>query len=80
MAIDRYQKLQIGRLLLSDRSKQQIQIFKRIDSHLLALLLERLVDLFDVVIQLRVRGNLLHLMVHLLQIDIENPVSVLQVH
>ena len=80
MPIDRNKKLEVGRLFLSDGPEQKIDIFEGIASNLLTLLLEGLVYLFDVVVELGIRADLLKLMVYLLQLNIEDPVGVLQMH
>ena len=67
-------------MFLSDGPEQKIDIFEGIASNLLTLLLEGLVYLFEVVVELGIRADLLKLMVYLLQLNIEDPVGVLQMH
>ena len=67
-------------MFFSDGSEQKIDILEGIASNLLTLLLEGLVYLFDVMVKLGIGADLLKLMVYLLQLDIEDPVGVLQMH
>ena len=67
-------------MFFSDGSEQKIDILEGIASNLLAFLLEGLINLFDVMVELGIRADLLKLMVYLLQLDIKDPVGVLQMH